>query len=162
MTRAVAYVTRLAAVEELRGRGSIGIVPVRALEHPQRHQPVEEIARPAGMQFKPPGHFLGGQRLLSENREDIQVDGGEQRLGAPEGKPELENRFRRNRRNGLRLRYRHESLAPPPRIYAQCGGKSDQREMGNEAEQWVRDGCDGGLRQTVRAQFGGDRISARR
>ena len=66
-----ADVARLGAVEEEVGLGRVAVAAVLALEHPERHQRVEEVARAARVEAESLAQRLGVERARArELREE--------------------------------------------------------------------------------------------
>ena len=73
-------VRRLGAVQVQVGVGSVRVLAVVTLEHPERHESVKEIQGAARMQSEPLGELLRVQRAAREFGEETQLNRAQQRL----------------------------------------------------------------------------------
>jgi hypothetical protein len=100
-----ADVRRLGAIEIVLRLGRVGIPTVRQpLQHAERHEGIEEVARGALMQADAPADLVEACRPgLGQDREHPELDRAQEGLRAPERGSELQDSVRGNRRH---LRHR--------------------------------------------------------
>src|SRR6185369_3919178 len=91
-----ADVARLLLVEEDLRRLHVRVSTVPTLEHPERHERIEEVPRRPRVERELTAEALEVQRAARERREDPELDGAQQRLRAPESEAKLKDFFRRH------------------------------------------------------------------
>jgi hypothetical protein len=91
-----AHIARLAPVEEQVGRRRVAVAAVLVpVEHAERDQGVEEVARAALVQAEAGRERAGVERAAGgQFGEEAEFDGAEQRLRAPEAQAQLHDRVR--------------------------------------------------------------------
>src|SRR5215469_16411448 len=93
-----ADIARTGFVEIERSSGRVGILGLRSVgvtvEEPHGHERVEEIADAAWVQANLGAEFRAGDLAIAEFGEHIEVDGGQENFGRPEGEGRLEDRSR--------------------------------------------------------------------
>lgn len=84
-------IARLGAIEEEACLRRVAVEAVVALEHSERHQRIEEIARRTLMQAEAAAQRFGVGRAFRQDGEQAELDRREQDFRVPKGEAETED-----------------------------------------------------------------------